>query len=139
MTKRIAGIIIIGLSLWAVAGTASAASLDCKDPVTDAEISECAAQDWQKADDTLNAVYSKALAKAAKDDADLAETSAELVGEVKALKHAQRAWIAYRDAECDLQGFGARGGTLEPVMVTNCWASMSRARTEDLKTFIGTP
>jgi uncharacterized protein YecT (DUF1311 family) len=64
-------------------------------------------------------------------DADL---DGDMKGAEKALVTAQRAWIAYRDAECEARGFQARGGTMEPMLVAGCIADVTDARTKELKT-----
>jgi uncharacterized protein YecT (DUF1311 family) len=54
-------------------------------------------------------------------------------GAEQALVKAQRAWIDYRDAECDAFGFQARGGTMEPMLVAGCLANITDKRTKELK------
>jgi urease subunit alpha len=54
----------------------------------------------------------------------------DMKGAEKALVTAQRAWIAYRDAECEARGFQARGGTMEPMLVAGCIADVTDARTK---------
>ena len=51
----------------------------------------------------------------------------------------QRGWIAYRDGQCELYGFEARGGSMEPMLVSGCKADMTRARTKELREFITGP
>ena len=51
----------------------------------------------------------------------------------KALLASQRAWISYRDAQCELEGFSMRGGTAEPLMVSSCLETLTKQRTEELK------
>ena len=54
--------------------------------------------------------------------------SDDLKGADKALLAAQRAWIAYRDSQCELAGFEARGGSMEPMLVSGCLADLTRKR-----------
>ena len=37
-------------------------------------------------------------------------------GDEATLREAQRAWVAFRDAHCRLEGYEARGGTMEPLV-----------------------
>ncbi|WP_313613204.1 lysozyme inhibitor LprI family protein [Agrobacterium sp.] len=105
--------------------------VDCTAPQTQADMTICASRDYDAADKALNTEYQsvrKILAErdsSASDDADK--------GAAKALLAAQRAWIAYRDANCEAVGYQARGGTLEPMLVASCLADMSRKRAEELK------
>lgn len=92
----------------------------------------CAAVDFQRADDALNVLWPKVRAFMKKQDADLKEYSPDLVGAEDALMKAQRAWIDYRDGQCEAEGFEARGGSLEPLLVSTCKAQKTRERTEEL-------
>jgi uncharacterized protein YecT (DUF1311 family) len=122
------------LVLAAAAPTAAEDNIDCSNAIAQAEMNICAEQDFEAADAELNAVWKDARKAAKEMDADLSD---ELKGADKALLAAQRAWIGYRDAQCELEGFQARGGTMEPQLVATCKAYTTRARTKELKEFIG--
>ena len=49
------------------------------------------------------------------------------------LLEAQRAWITFRDAHCRSEGYVARGGSLEPLLVSACKTRLTEARTEQLR------
>jgi uncharacterized protein YecT (DUF1311 family) len=83
-----------------------------------------------KADKALNAQYKKTRAVMGSRDSDL---EAAMKGAEQALVTAQRAWIAYRDAECEAEGFQARGRTMEPMLVAGCIANVTDTRTKQLK------
>jgi len=110
---------------------------DCKNPETQFDMNACAALDYEAADKELNAVWKQARAAAEKVDEDQWEDS--LRGAEKALVAGQRGWIAYRDGQCELYGFQARGGSMEPMLVAGCKAEMTRARTKELREFITGP
>ena len=103
---------------------------DCKDPQNQSEMTYCAGEDAAKADKALNAQYKVTRASQAETDAVLTD---DLKGAEKSLVKAQRAWIAFRDAECELEGFQARGGTMEPMLVEGCKARLTIERTRQLK------
>ncbi len=90
----------------------------------------CAAQDYKKADDALNALWPKAKAYAKELDS---RQDKSLKGAADALLNGQRGWIKYRDGQCELEGFYARGGTMEPLLVATCKAELTRARIEELQ------
>ncbi|MNT91411.1 hypothetical protein D3C72_2325040 [compost metagenome] len=69
-------------------------------------------------------------------DKELGAISADYVGAEEALKKAQRAWIGYRDGQCELAGFEARGGSMEPMLVSGCLAQLTTTRTEELKALL---
>lgn len=110
----------------------------CNPDGTQMEMNACAYDDLQKADDALNAMYKKALAFA-KDQDDNYKDQPDLQGAVKALKKAQRAWIDYRDGQCEGVGFEARGGSLEPMLVASCEADLTNKRTAELKELMQSP
>jgi uncharacterized protein YecT (DUF1311 family) len=49
------------------------------------------------------------------------------------LREAQRAWIRFRDLECDFEGYEMRGGSGEPLLVLGCKALLTRKRAERLE------
>ena len=108
--------------------------VDCSNAVTQMDMNICADRDYQEADTALNAAYKKALAATRAMDDELKDMGENYVGAVEALKRAQRAWIGYRDGQCELAGFEARGGSMEPMLVSGCLADLTRKRTDELKT-----
>ena len=92
----------------------------------------CAAMDYQRADRALNVLWPKVRQHMRDMDADLADLGPDLVGAEDALMQAQRAWIDYRDGHCASEGFAARGGSLEPLLVSSCKAYMTKERTQEL-------
>ncbi|WP_424550046.1 lysozyme inhibitor LprI family protein [Shinella sp.] len=109
-------------------------AVDCSNAVTQMDMNICAHRDYADADEELNAAYKKATEATQKMDADLKDMGEQYVGAVDALKRAQRSWIGYRDGQCELSGFEARGGSMEPMLVSGCLADLTRKRTAELKT-----
>ncbi|WP_162243534.1 MULTISPECIES: lysozyme inhibitor LprI family protein [unclassified Rhizobium] len=122
-----------GLVLGTSTASAQEDQIDCQNAITQAEMNMCANQDYEAADKELNAVYRKAMASVKATDTELADIDTNLVGAVEALKNAQRAWIGYRDGQCELAGFEARGGSMEPMLVSGCLADLTKKRTDELK------
>lgn len=52
-----------------------------------------------------------------------------------ALRDAQRAWIAFRDAECNLRKLEVRGGSWVPTVYSVCLQRMTLERTQELRLF----
>jgi len=107
--------------------------VDCENAMAQSEMNFCANKDYEAADKELNAAYKKTMAAMKETDTELGEINANYVGAVEALKKAQRAWIDYRDGQCELAGFEARGGSMEPMLVSGCLADLTKKRTEELK------
>jgi uncharacterized protein YecT (DUF1311 family) len=110
--------------------------VDCANAVTQADMNQCAYQDYEKADKELNAVWKQALKSQEEVDKGAAEMGPDYVGAVKALKKAQRAWIDYRDGQCEGEGYAAVGGSMQPMLVSGCQATMTTARTKELRELI---
>lgn len=125
---------IAALAFILMAGSAWAQEpgVDCDEAVTQLDLNACAQQDFESADAELNAVWKDARAAAKETDA---EQSPDLKGADEALLGAQRAWLVYRDNQCRLAGFDARGGSMEPMLVWRCMAALTEARTLELRTF----
>ncbi|MFF2319568.1 lysozyme inhibitor LprI family protein [Agrobacterium sp. NPDC058088] len=103
---------------------------NCKEPQTQADMTICAGKDYEKADKQLNVDYQK-LRKLLVERDKAADADGK--GATDALVTAQRAWVAYRDANCALAGFQARGGSMEPMLISSCLADMSGKRAEELR------
>ena len=86
-----------------------------------AEMNREAAENFETADKALNEVYKKLVAKL--DDESQAK-----------LKTAQKAWIAFRDAEAEFEAdMGARGGSMWPLIYHGRRAGLTKERTEVLE------
>jgi len=103
---------------------------DCSNAQTQADMNSCSELEFQTADAALNAQYKKTRAAMLAVDANL---EADMTGAEKALLAGQRGWIVYRDGECEAEGFQVRGGSMEPMLVSGCKATMTRLRTKELK------
>jgi uncharacterized protein YecT (DUF1311 family) len=96
------------------------AHTDCKKAATQMDMDYCAGLDFKAADAQLNALYRQMMAKY--DEADREK-----------LKAAEKAWLAYRDAECDYETASSIGGTIHPMVETMCQTDKTKARIKELK------
>ncbi|MEM7700829.1 MAG: lysozyme inhibitor LprI family protein [Pseudomonadota bacterium] len=120
-------------------------------PVCDQEAAErgvqqdmniCAHRDFLIADATLNAQWKVTRAKMKARDADWDGYKPDYdtrPGWFATLLEAQRAWLTYRDAQCRVDGYSARGGSLEPLLVSTCKTALTEARTHELKALVESP
>lgn len=108
----------------------TAQTIDCANPQTQIDMTQCASNDYEAADARLNAAYGPAIAYMASIDADLdpADQGAEA-----ALREGQRAWITFRDANCTAEGYSVHGGTMEGMVILMCNTRLTLARAEDLE------
>ena len=126
--------LVVGLAVVAFGGAfapaVQAQDVNCKEPQTQLDMTICAKKDWEAADAELNAAYKSAMAAMKQTDSYLSD---DLKGATETLKAAQRAWIPFRDKACESYGFLARGGSMEPMLVLQCRADLTRQRTSELK------
>ena len=110
---------------------------NCDDPIAQQEMNWCAAEEYRAADAELNRQWAKTSARMKERDAGWDDSVAmdwdKRPGWFDSLLEAQRAWIAYRDAHCRLDGYEARGGSLEPLLVSTCKTALTKERTEQLR------
>jgi len=110
----------------------------CDQAQTQAEITQCASEQYHKADARLNAVYRKALDSMQKDlsdaqiakDADQTKHSLEAIEKLKA---AEKVWIQYRDLHCEATRYQYEGGSISSTMWASCMEQTTLNRIEELK------
>lgn len=120
------------LALAAVSAWADdTASPDCANPMTQADMNICAGMSAAEADKALNVQYRKTRAAAAAFDQQMGPDAA--VSAVATLTAAQKAWIPYRDATCEIQRALSGGGSIEPTLVAGCLETETEKRTGELK------
>ncbi|MEM5473815.1 lysozyme inhibitor LprI family protein [Hoeflea sp. AS60] len=108
---------------------------DCIDPQTQMEMTYCAGVDYEQADADLNEIWPKIVAEAKENDEYVAEMARErgVPTTLEALRTAQRAWITFRDAQCEYEAYEVFGGTAQPMVGSLCLARLTRERIEVLK------
>ena len=113
------------LALAPVMFTSMAVAVDCDNANDQATMNQCAAQQHAAADTELNALYQ--------------QISMRLKGQPdrkKLLVETQRAWIAFRDAECTFSASGVEGGSLFPLVYSNCTTDLTKARVQTFKNYL---
>lgn len=101
------------------------AQADECDRSTQTDMNLCAGVQSKAADKELNALYQQ-INQRLKDQPHTK----------KLLLSAQRAWVAFRDAECSFSTSGVEGGSLYPVGYSNCITALTRARVESFKNYL---
>jgi uncharacterized protein YecT (DUF1311 family) len=100
--------------------TSQAVAEDCEKD--QGAINECAAARFEAKDKELNVVYQELVKLAA--GSGTPELKSTIV-------KAQRAWVAFRDAECSV--IGLRGGSIRPYAVAECFSGLTDQRIKRLK------
>jgi len=94
---------------------------DCPDQSQNG-LNQCADAAYKKADEALNTVY-REVTRRLKDDPPT----------TKLLVTAQKAWIAFRDAECTFSSAANAGGSIYPMVYAGCLQHLTEARTKRLR------
>jgi uncharacterized protein YecT (DUF1311 family) len=89
-----------------------------------AEQSQCFSAAYREADKKLNDVYAQVLKTLAPE----AQQS---------LQAAERLWIQFRDANCEVEHGLYKGGSAAPMVLTACLEALTRQRADDLMTMLG--
>ena len=98
----------------------AAFSQDCSEAETTYDIKICLSKELDKHDADLNQQYKLCMKKLDK------------VAQNK-LRAAQKAWISFRDADCEFQADENRGGTLEGVSNLSCLSSKTKTRADEIR------
>jgi uncharacterized protein YecT (DUF1311 family) len=93
-------------------------------------IQTCTGVAQHVADARLNSLYQSWTTALKHPAPDAAKDDAEIL---KRLMAAERAWIAFRDADCDLQSTSALGGTAEATAFSDCRYTLTKARVAALE------
>ena len=107
-------------------------------PINQRQMDDCAAFEYKQADAHLNKVYRKAmqymtndLASAQKQgDQNQVRYEETVIG---SLKEAERTWISYRDVQCKAAAQLYEGGSIAPMIYSQCLTAVTEHRTADLK------
>lgn len=94
---------------------------DCSNAMTQQDMNQCAALDYETADAELNAVWGEL--RQARGDSSAWGTILE----------AQRLWIPFRDAHCASQAAPYEGGSIQPLIRLSCLATTTNQRTAQLR------
>jgi uncharacterized protein YecT (DUF1311 family) len=112
-------------------GSGSATCMETEaDGYTTFGMAACTQAETQAWDDLLNSEYVALRDRARAMDAG--ETNPDYAVRADALLTAQRAWIAFRDAECALAYSEFGGGSMRRLSASGCHLQMTAERTIDL-------
>ena len=116
---------LIGLALALTALAGAARAEDCAHPEDQASMNTCAQHAFETADARLNGAYKQLIGQLKAD-----------AGQTKLLVAAERAWIAYRDADCEFATAENAGGSMRPMLVMRCKETMTTARVAELRAYL---
>lgn len=131
VSAALSGLVSPALSPALSKEPAAGPTLDCANAMSTYEMNTCADRDFAAADAKLNGTYKLALQHIA---ANGGEKPYDSKNWEAAMRASQRAWVAFRDADCkDLEPMAWDGGTGTTVAVLGCMTQMTRTRTKELQ------
>ena len=92
----------------------------CATAQTQTDMNVCAAGEYKKHDAAMNQIYQQLLAK-------LTDPQQKLL-----LVDAERAWLAYRDKQCAFQTSGSVGGSIHPMIESDCLDEKTNVHSAEL-------
>ena len=126
LPTRIGVALLGGMLTAAVAGACYAqdGGTECsRNAETTAEMQSCADEALGQVDSQMNGAYQALIERL------------EPAG-VERLRRAQRAWVAFRDSECAFRGLATEGGTMNPVVITECLAGLTASRLDQFEIYL---
>ena len=106
---------------------------NCSDPQTQSDMTQCAVMEYVRADAALSLQWSITATEMRRRDKDRTSEQDKRQGYYATLLASQRAWLAFRDTQCVVEGYEMRGGSGEPMLVAACKAELTRDRVTKLK------
>ena len=125
-SRQTTGALAIALALLFCVPAASA--LDCEGAADQTSLNLCAGRAYSEADQRLNELYR--------------DLKARLKGDPNRLGHltsAQRAWIGFRDLECEFRASAVQGGSAQPMVKADCLRDLTERRIEALRAYANCP
>ena len=80
----------------------------------------CAEAEWKRQDAALNTAYQALMAKTPNAEQPL-------------IRNAEKAWVTFRDAECDAQAAPDAGGSIQSLVLLECKTDLTLLRIQTLK------
>jgi uncharacterized protein YecT (DUF1311 family) len=107
-------------------------------PVSQLQMSRCADFESQQADAHLSHVYQRAMQYLADDSAkaQASNDQAQIEYEKNAtnsLEQSQQVWLSYRDIQCKAAGQQYQGGSMAPMIFSQCMKTLTNQRIYALK------
>lgn len=135
MVKKLIGtaVMVVALALGGASGSALAADpsakagekkINCETTVDNNDLLICAKRDLDLAQKRLDGLVKQGMATLP----------------VKArpvFENAQRAWVAYRDADCQWNAYEIESGNSSELIQATCLADLTAARVEELEAGLG--
>ena len=125
MNRRLLALLLI------VVPTLCHAKLDCKNVITTPDINQCAQIEFESVEKKLNETYRRVLKSLNKPDEETVSYSKIKNG----LIEAQKAWVSFRQKDCDAYFTLHASGTIRTVMYIGCMQSHAEKRIKEISEY----
>jgi uncharacterized protein YecT (DUF1311 family) len=114
----------------------AAAASNCGNKDNQAAMNMCQAEAADRADAEMNRVWRQVYPAMQSEDRDYDRP--KMGGDTEpgfaaALLASQRAWLAFRDAQCRIESYEWRGGSMQAFRESQCLTDINLARTRQLR------
>jgi uncharacterized protein YecT (DUF1311 family) len=114
-----------------VSAKAESTEIDCSSAFSTPDIERCAAIELDAVEVSLNQAYRRLVKQLTKPD-----TAQDNYSDYRnKLLNAQRAWIKFREADCDTQYAMHRSGTIRNAVYLNCKQQRAEQRIKELNNY----
>src|SRR5579863_43040 len=102
----------------------------CDSAMTQLELNNCSSDQYRKADGHLNALYRELMnlleedMKSAQKEKDEDQRKYSETA-IQKLKATEKAWITYRDLQCEAAEFEYEGGSISPMIRATCLTTVT--------------
>ncbi len=128
---RMAALMALSLLSITVPVKAQDIDVDCDNASSNVEMTHCGWQEFERADEKLNAIYQEAISHIRATGSDLPAGAEEWE---KKLRETQRAWVTFRDLNCDeLIRIEWGGGSGTSLATATCRTEMTKSRITTLR------
>lgn len=118
-------IFILSLTFVITMPLAHSYTTNCANANDQYALNECVSNDYKNSDSELNKLYK-----------EIRKRLAEQPDSIHRLVAAQRAWISFRDAECNFVSANLQGGSSYGMIKGMCLSRLTQTRIKDLKTYL---
>lgn len=105
--------------------------LVCEEDDSQMAMNVCSFREFLRADIALNQTWDRVVVRYRREDDDSALWQAVL--------NAQRAWLAFRDAQCGIWREYYKGGSIMPLVSNSCLTHLTEQRIEHLQDMLESP
>lgn len=130
--------IAAALALAQAAAPTAEGPTDCDAAQTQADMNLCAARDLASSEAALDAQWAETVERMKALDARIDRENDKQPSHFNTLLDGQRAWVAFRDAQCLSESFMARGGSMQPMLDLQCKTYMTELRIQQLRNLSAT-